>query len=310
MKNRRPPPFQPTLPLYPFRDREQRNRFLKLVRDHLARDGQGVVIRDGCAQVEGSPGVHGLGNLAQLCWQAPEARWPEIIARHLGLSRPERLSALAMDLVGGSFDRIAEHLAVRLYPGDYLADAARVHVVHRTDLPGTLTLLVVDTPQSVMAVPAPLVEQWGLSREQLFERAIANIARLSASSWHLLPMPPGVGAPLHALTGDHYVTSHLLRADPGLPVVGTSGNLVAAPHRGALFSLPIDGGVAPFAIEALLTFSIGMFHEGPGSITPHLFWRTPAGNYELQQGCREGRHHRLAPTPGFAPLLARRSPSS
>jgi hypothetical protein len=310
MQRRRPPPFQPSLPVYPFRDPDERKRFLRLVRECLGREGRQVVIKAGCAMVEGWPGVHGLGNLAQMCSQAPAAQWPEIVARHLALSRPDRLSALAADLTGAAFDGIAEHLAVRLYPGDYLAAGGRVHVVHRTDLPGTLTLLVVDSPASVIALPAPLAERWGQPRERLFELAIANVARLSTSRWQQLSVPPGVGAPLHCLSGDHYVTSHLLRPDPGLPVVGASGNLVAAPHRGALFSLPIDGAVAPFAIEALLTFSIGMFHDGPGSITPHLFWRTPAGSYELQQGCREGTRYRLAPSPGFAPLLALRSERS
>jgi hypothetical protein len=303
MQRRRPPPFQATLPVHPFHDRGQRKLFLRLVREHLGRGGRQVVIHDGCATVEGEPGYHGLGNLAQMCFQAPAVRWPEIIARHLDLSSPERMEALAADLVGGTLDGIAEHLAVRLYPGDYLADGLRAHVVHRTDLPGTLTLLVFDAPDSVVAVPAPLAEEWGQSRERLFELAVGNITRLSTARWQRLPFPPGVGAPVHALTGDHYVTSRLLLPDPGFPRAGASGNLVAIPHRGALLSMPIDGAVAPFAIEALLTFSIGMFHDGPGSITPHLFWRTPAGSYELQQGSRDGTRYRLAPTPGFATLL-------
>ena len=71
--SRHPSPFRPIPPVYPFRDRELRNRFLQLVRERLARGGRHVVIENGMARVEGEFCVHGLSNLAGTCHMAPPA---------------------------------------------------------------------------------------------------------------------------------------------------------------------------------------------------------------------------------------------
>ena len=49
---------------------------------------------------------------------------------------------------------------------------------------------------------------------------------------------------------------------------------------------------------------LAVYEDGPGSITPYLNWRTPGGEFELQQGAIVDGRARHAPSPAFAQRLA------
>jgi len=298
-------PFAPLPPVYPFHDRRCRERFLQLVRDYLGRGGRTVIIEAGVAQVEGDSQLHGLTNLAQTCHQAPPEAWPRIVAEHLAKSDRGRLEATVEGLAEGGFEQVAAQLAVRIHPESYLPISRRPHLVHRVDLPGTFSVLVLDIGPSMLAVPTPIAELWGVPVGELFDRALANIARANQGRWSTFALPPSGVCILDALDGDHYATSHVLRRDAFLPRTGEHGNLIALPTRGALLSQPLDGPLSLRAIEELLMFTTWSFREGPNSITPHLYWRTADGRLSLQQGSSEGGKVRFAPSPEFVDLMAR-----
>ena len=306
MHNRRAsPPFSPTPPVYPFRDRRHRDRFLDLVREFLGRGGKHVVIENGLAMVEGEPPAHGLTNLAQVCHQAPPDAWPRLVAEHLAKSERSKMEATVDDLVTSDFAQIAPRLAVRIHPEELVAGAVGPGIVHRVDLPGTVTVLVLDMPGTTMAVPVPIAERWGVPFATLIDGAVQNLARISPARWVPLPLPPDGSTWIDALHSGFYTSSHVLRTDPFLPRPGANGHLVGLPNRGQLLSHPLDSLPTMFAIEAMLTMTTGMFREGPGSITPHLYWRTPTGQFLLQQGSDEGGKVRFAPSPEFVELMVR-----
>lgn len=298
-------PFAPLPPVYPFHDRRRRDRFLELVRDHLGRGGRKVIIEAGVARVEGDNMLHGLTNLAQMCHQSPPETWPRIVAEHLEKSDRGRLEATALGLMASSFEQVAGQLAVRMHAEHYLPIDRRQHIVHRVDLQGTISVLVIDIGPSMLAVPTPIAEQWGVPVDELFERALENIVRANRGQWSTLALPPSGVAILDALDGDCYATSHVLRRDAFLPRTGAHGNLIALPTRGSLLSYPLDVPLKLRAIEELLMFTTWAFHEGPNSITPHLYWRTPDARLLLQQGSNERGRVRFAPSPEFVELMMR-----
>ncbi|MDO8349127.1 MAG: hypothetical protein Q7T30_02745, partial [Planctomycetota bacterium] len=236
--------------------------------------------------------------------QAPRDAWPRLVAEHLAKSDRPKLEAFVAGVVGSAFDEVAGQLAIRIHPVEYLAGREQ-HLVQRTDLPGTFTVLVLDLGPSTLAVPVPIAETWGVPTAALFDAALKNIARQTSVRWSSLPLPPDGRSTIDALTGDFFASSHVLRTDAFLPRTGKHGNLFGLPTRGGLISYPLDA--LPFlpAIEAMVFMSTGMFREGPGSITPHLYWRTPDGQFLLQQGSNDGGTIRFAPSPEFAELMAR-----
>lgn len=286
---------------HPFAHTEHLRLFLWLVRRHLGRDGRRVQIQDGVATVEGSDVQMGLQNLAQICNLEPPQEWPDIIGPHLDLSDAADVKAMAAMTLGSPYAQLAGQLALRIHPEDYLANMEQ-HVLHRCDLPGTVTVLVIDLPRSVMAVPTPIADGWGVPREQLFARALQNVVAMGPTPWTELPLPPVMR--LDALMGQHtYIASHALRLGQCLPRIGRHGNLIAVPHRHILLSHPIDGDKLVPSVEALQLMAEGMHREGPGSISPHLFWRRPDGVFELQRNLLQGGRRRLVATPDFARLM-------
>ncbi|HEX5052211.1 MAG TPA: hypothetical protein VFZ65_10595 [Planctomycetota bacterium] len=297
-------PFHPEPPLYPFRDRQLRNRFLQLVREFLGRGGKRVVIGNGVAHVEGSSGVHGLGNLAQICHQAPPAQWPEIVAEQLAKGSDARMEA-AVDTLQGGFDGCADKLVVRVYAEEFLTVPVHQGVVHRTDLPGTCTVLALDVGPSIVSVPRVVADLWQVPVPELFDRALQNLPRLGAPHWSRLHLPSmGAGA-IDLLSGDFHASAHVLRPATFVGRTGAHGNLVGLPARGVLLSHAIDAMPAVATLEALLAMTTGKFRDGPGAITPHLYWRTPEGGFHLQQGTSDGGRARFVPSPEFVELMVR-----
>jgi hypothetical protein len=290
------------MPEHPFPLPEHRDAFLRLVREHLGRGGADVRIRGGTATVTGSAGRIGLDNLAQMCSLAPPIEWPRIIGEHLDKSDDALARALALDLVDGSFEQLAGKLAVRLHAGDYLPRRLAPHIVHRCDLPGTVTVLVADLGPSVAAVPTGVAAAWGVPPEQLFTRGLQNVRALGPPDWHTLPLPPDLR--LDVLICPHFYTAtHALLLNGALPRPARHGHLIAVPHRGALLCFAVDGAGVLAAMEGLLIMAGGMYREGPGSISPHVYWRNQEGRFEQQQSLTLGRRVRFAPSAGFAAVL-------
>ncbi|MGB3967963.1 MAG: hypothetical protein WBO45_14610 [Planctomycetota bacterium] len=275
------------------------------MRDYLGRDGRQVTIEHGVATVEGEPARHGLTNIAQVCHQSPPEDWPRLVARHLGLSDIPKLTAAVEGIAGSDFEQVAGQLAIRIHPEEFLTPAQRPHIVHRTDLDGTLTVLVLDIGPTTLAVPVPIADGWAVPAATMFDRALQNVSKARVQ-WMSLPLPPDGSTSIDALVGDpFYTASHILRTDAHLPRTGRFGNLFGVPNRSSLISHPLDGLPVWPAVEAMLGMTTGMFHDGPGSITPHLFWRTPSGRFLRQQGCKDQGRIRLAPSPEFLELLER-----
>lgn len=289
-------------PDHPFAVAEHRELFLRLVREHLGRGGGEVRIEDGVAAVAGSAARIGLHDLAQTCAQQPTGRWPRTIAEHLDQSADRRVLPAIQAALGGGFDEVAARLALRIHGDDYVARYAQ-QVVWRADLPCTATVLVLDLGASMMSVPPPLLEQWGVAQDELFERALRNVAAMPSAGWERWPLPPGCEIDV-LMCGHDYTTSHALRLAECLPRRGRHGNLIGIPHRQVMLSHPIDGSHELPITRAMLEISTGMYRDGPGSISPHLFWHRPDGGFEVQRAIGTGRD-RLAASPAFEHLLRR-----
>ncbi|MCA8975104.1 MAG: hypothetical protein KDC98_10300 [Planctomycetes bacterium] len=298
-------PFSQRPAVYPFGDRSRKDYFLQLVRDFLGASGQRVTIRDGTATVDGSPFVHGLQHLAQTCHLSPMAEWPTIVADHLARSDTAKVRAAVTGLFENGYAQSADSLSIRIYPHDFVDDETWPHFVNRRDLPQTRTTVVLDIGASVMPVPTPIAEQWGVPRGELFDRGLQNLARNCKTPWQTLYLPVDSGIAIDVLSDDFFAAAHVLRPDSNLPRLGHHGNLIGIPARNVLLSWPIDTAPTPLLLEALLAMTCGKHRDGPGSITPHLFWRTRSGDFLLQQGTNADGHSRLAPSPEFVDLLAR-----
>lgn len=290
---------------WPFASQELATEFEQLCRDALTKDGRDVRIVDGCAFVAGQPGKIGLHNLADICAQLPQATWPMTIAEHLALSEGTRVQSLVDNLTGGSFEQLAEFLVVRLYPPPSEGGFHQEDFVQREDLPGLHTVLAIELCGSMMSVPRPVADLWGVPDEELFARAMQNVAKFCEGQPCAMEMPRPVRSRFEFLEGGSYAAVGALRFDK-LPFrVGRHGNLLGLPVRDSLISWPIDEWPSDELLGAMFAMAQGRNQDGPYPVSRHLYWRKPDGTFEAQRGMGQGARVRLAASIGFAQLRSR-----
>jgi hypothetical protein len=217
------------------------------------------------------PQTFGLLNLAQVCHQTPRGEWPDVIERHLDVA----LSVFAggmdfVDRLGSDFSRARPLLKLRLYAEDYLESG--IPMVYRPVAEGLVAVLVYDLPQSIASVPADHLRSWRRTEDELFALGLQNVKAAGTLQHSTVPLPQGGALELLTGTDNYFAASHLLCLGDYLAETPAAGALVGAPNRHGLVLHRIEGIEIMGALQALLSAVPGMYAEGPGSISPNLYW--------------------------------------
>ncbi|MBP8805400.1 MAG: hypothetical protein KBG48_06360 [Kofleriaceae bacterium] len=212
----------------------------------------------------------GLTNLAQLCHASTPGSYPEVIASHfdaLVAGRGDR--ALAAQL-GGDLNAARPLLRLRLYARDTFTPGTDHFVLH--DVADDLTaVLCYDLPSNVVTVTGETVPRWGVSPEELYYQALANQRRTERAP--IEEVDVGGGAMVRAMTGDSYfVASNLLLLRDFVTDDAPLGVIAAVPNRHTLLWHVIGDANSLRALDAMVVMAANLHGEGPGAITPNLYW--------------------------------------
>jgi uncharacterized protein YtpQ (UPF0354 family) len=213
--------------------------------------------------------VFGLQNIAQTCSQADRDQWHDLIHSHFDciFAASDDQNALRIDV--SDFDKVRASIRARLYPTEL--EQQSVETVHRAGPEGTLEVIVVDLPKSVRTVSRSESAEWGVSREDLFSLGRRNLAMHTHVQMHTVEVQAGIE--LLAFMGDaYYAASHALLLDQHLQGDLPHGALVGIPRRDVLLVHPIRNIGAADAISSMLQAILHWHAEGPGSLSPLLYW--------------------------------------
>jgi len=213
--------------------------------------------------------VFGLQNIAQTCSQADRDQWHDLIHSHFDciFAASDDQNALRIDV--SVFDTVRDNVRARLYPLEL--EQQSVETVHRDGPEGTLEVIVVDLPKSVRTVSRSEAAEWGMSRDELFELGRRNLAERTSVQMHTVEIQAGIE--LLAFMGDaYYAASHALLLDKHLQGDLSHGALVGIPRRDVLLAHPIRNIGAADAISSMLQAILHWHAEGPGSLSPLLYW--------------------------------------
>ena len=238
-------------------------------------------------------------------WRVGE-HWQEVIRDHFeSFARDAELSAqIERDL--GDFEKIKAAPGGAPLPGSGRC-RPQAELIERTDLEGTTTVMVLDLPNTIRSLRPSEAEPWGKSPEELFAVGLRNVLEGEAPQYETIEA--GEGLVLQTASGpSHFVADRVLDLESMPGAVGRHGSLVAIPHRHALIAYPIDGIDAVQAINILLPMALGMEQEGPGSITPNVYWYT-VGRFVNLPYRIEGKSIQFMPPPDFTELLNQLAPS-
>lgn len=265
--------------------RDDAHQLLRLVKTYFERHGLSLTeTAEGTFRIEGGSAedqgmMVGLWNLAQLCAQTDREAWPQVVEEHFdflgqGLVEQERLLATIDD-----FGSVRDYLTLRVYEEGY-SQLSATRLVSRCDLPGTITALVFDLPSVVRCTTREETAAWGRSDAELWRIALENL-RGRAVPDEIDRIGPA-GAEVVFMGGDsHFVASGVLLLEERPELLGRYGSIVAIPHRHVLLGHPVDDWSVLEPVQRVLMPVVAqLWAEGPGSISPHLYWYR-SGLFEL-----------------------------
>jgi hypothetical protein len=214
------------------------------------------------------PSACGLQNVAQLCGRNLAKQWPEIVKDHFTRLSQIVSEAEKLETLGDEFEEIRPLLKVRLYPPDYPVDKC----VYERPAEDLVACLVFDLPESVVAVAPEVAAKWPVPREELFRIGMANVR--GEEGIQRQEHDVGDGCRIHSLTGDSFfVASQALIIEDFLPnPIPEMGALIAIPHRHMVIFHPILDATCVTALNRMLPMAKGIFDEGPGSVSPSVYW--------------------------------------
>jgi hypothetical protein len=237
----------------------------------------------GCVHVELAgplPNVLGLQNLAQICRARPREAWADAVRHHFDVAFDVKDGATAEELAK-DWSLAREKVKLRLYLEESLPSVPLVtwHVAE-----GLVAVLTFDLPETVISVRAADRETWDVDDEELYETALENVRREGlltsnkvdvgdAASVVVLEGGDTFFGASHALFLEDYLMNESLVGTAGFQ--GEHGAVIAIPHRHVVIYHPIDDLGVVAAIKSMLVSAANMYAEGPGSISPELYWLPP-----------------------------------
>jgi hypothetical protein len=240
----------------------------------------------------------GLQNIAQKCQAVPRERWSMLIDEHFDSLFVSGAGEDPMAVDMRDFESLRSRLRVRLYPESILKQT--MSLVQRPLAEGLLEVIVLDLPKSVRTISRSEIDGWPLDEDGLFMLGRKNLASSCFLEETRVQLP---GSDLHTLTGDSFYTaSHLLVLERYISRPMPHGLLLSAPKRDVILKHYIqDIGVVE-AISGMLDVTVSMYDDGPGSLSPHLYWYRNGAYTTLNYAVKDGGFS-LMPPSDFSDLL-------
>jgi serine/threonine protein kinase len=186
------------------------------------------------------------------------------------------VTAIEEPLDLSDFDLAKNQLRTRIYP----AEIDNGLIAARPFAPGLIEAVVVDTPTTVRTVTLAEAEGWPVAQDRLFELGRANVrgdGPLQCEEQEVGDVRLSV---LHGWT--FYAATHVIWLNEYMDL-GPYGALVVMPSRSMIIAYPIrnkTGAAYGETVRAATELQVQAQHgyeDGPGSLSPHLFWWRSSG---------------------------------
>ncbi|MEX0699040.1 MAG: hypothetical protein WD651_00605 [Acidimicrobiia bacterium] len=265
-------------------------QLLALVKDQL--DGHDVVIKDdGWTVVDETAGAaFGLVNLAQHLDGVAEDKWPECVGEWV--QRLLRVKPAAVT----EYEQAAPRLRVRL-----AADASQPGwAVHRNICDGLDEMLMLRNDVGCETVNQDQIAVWGKPAERVWKEAREHTIWDETRQRRVLAR----GTTRVVWVRDSFFASSLLLSlDHLLARTNRHGALAMAPCRDALLYVEMTNTDVVHQAAAMMEIGAQWYVDGPGSISPDVFWYQPGGRIE-RIARAEGRGYQSCWGPEFSLALA------
>jgi len=215
---------------------------------------------------------YGLDNVAQMYHQAGAIEKRNVVKDHFNrlFKGEEENRKILKNKTNYSF--MKKYVAIRLYPLAYLKTTGKDNLIYKEDLEGVLTVLVLDLPSTVIILQPEDVAKWEISEEDLFTLGFKNT--FANNSVDVTQEKFDDNATLWMIGSDTHLFAgaYIYNLPKYQKLIGKYGTLIAIPHRHMILAFPINDNAVISAINQLIIITDGLYKQGPGSISPNIFW--------------------------------------
>src|ERR1019366_10020025 len=257
---------KPTPPAWAaFLSGQDYDHFIDRLSGALQKAGLQSTIANGIVSIvsHGSARQIPLRTFAEVCRGKRRGDWDKLLEPELVKIMVDEHS---VDL--SNFDRVKDLLRLQLgAPPGLAADT----MVGREHLPGVATILVLDLPEAVRTISPLEAVPWNQPLSGLMQIGLDHIRGMPAPKIEEIELNDRVSA--FAVTGESpFTASNALLLEEYPKLIGPWGAIVAVPTRNILLSFPITSRAVSDALFRLAWITDRRWKDGPGSITPRLYW--------------------------------------
>lgn len=191
-------------------------------------------------------------------------------------------------------------LRLRLWPDG--RDRQGAEVLAMPVMPGAHAVVCRDLPYCIETVSGSAVQDWGLSPQDAFSLGMHNTLAAPANEER---MDGPLGVDIHLHSGEHpFVAARVLALERW--VDSAHGAVVAVPTEHHLLFHPLTDDRAVAAMQAVWMLAQSVYHQGPKSLLPELFWWTPGRLMRIEvQRDPDSDALAVRPPPAFAEVLGK-----
>ena len=218
-----------------------------------------------------------LRNILATCAAEPDRRaWGPLIRHHF-TSLFSSLDA-QKKLDPSSYESMRGYLSLRVYPEALVAQRGGAqNLVTRVDLPGTVTMLMLDLPGTFSAVPQAGTAQWHQETAALFAQAQANVNKQAVQKVTKdFDGPNKQKLTFHFLGNEDYAASYALDLGADAPeMVGEWGSAVAMPNKGLVSICPISRARPLDFVQYIQLSQAAIakaYQEHAQPVSPDFYW--------------------------------------
>lgn len=176
--------------------------------------------------------------------------------------------------VADSFEQAAAYLSLRIHSADYLKGLQSEEFIYRTDLEGTVTLLVLDMPYSVENVLRSDARRWDIPEESLFSFALENLRENYKRE--IVRYDGTADQGVFSLSGqDSFLTSSALMLEQWPTIHGRFGSIISMPDRYTFLVRPIaDDITLEVALQVIIPFTYKKYESADETekVSENIYW--------------------------------------
>lgn len=176
--------------------------------------------------------------------------------------------------IADSFEQAAAYLSLRIHTADYLKGLQGEEFVYRTDLEGTVTLLVLDMPYSTENVLRSDAQRWGIPEESLFSFALENLRENYKRE--IVKYDGTADQGILSLSGqDSFITSSVFTLDQWRGMHGRFGSIISMPDRYTFLVRPLaDDITLEVALQVIIPFTYKRYEaaEDTEKVSENIYW--------------------------------------